>query len=668
MAWNGRNVSILGGKDAEVKDASSSPPNDARDVNVKKASNDGGDADAKQKAAPAPAAAPPLPSVWNGRHQKITSLASVSPPARSPSPSIVSSVVSKNNNPLKELVVISPPKEDATKSAVPKEKEDETTNSTAGSSITKSIDNEDSAAGAAAAVEVKVVTTTTDLSSSEKKGEGNDKSDDGASAGQNNETSNNNRPKNKNKPNNANHVRRSGSNNGKGGARNNNNNSNNPGNSNNNARQNYARGASNSGRRRANNNSNNNADRPLCSFFMRGMCNRGTACTFRHDAAQAPPATCIAAPSSLRRSGSYPHKNGKAPFVPNKRAFDPHKALAIKLAKEAQDKEDRSAFASSSVVKIDAKIIKDETNTEELRSPASDPPFFSIDVECIATGYGSCAKGINDGCGNKGRDGEGVPPGQYNDGSHRYPGRIAVVDGEGNVLADVVVRPPGDGAGVVSYLTPLTGLTPALCLGSDAKPLDEAVGIVKALLSPDAVLVGQAIDHDVEWLGLVPGRDFGRRVDISDIFRQRMPSVLGRAAAALKAREEGGSATAAEVAGDPSSDERLGFATRYRHFSLRHVCVNLLDEDIQNGVHDPVVDARYSLMLFHKYRNSSVTQLRIVRDGLHRAPITPSFASENSPVVDGVCVSAAAYPYKRAARKIWRWYEGKKKETTTIEQ
>jgi len=69
-----------------------------------------------------------------------------------------------------------------------------------------------------------------------------------------------------------------------------------------------------------------------------------------------------------------------------------------------------------------------------------------------------------------------------------------------------------------------------------------------------------------------------------------------------------------------------------------------------------VTDARYSLMLFHKYRNSSPTQLRIVRDGLHRAPITPGFAAEKTPVIDGVCVSAAGYQYKRAARTIWRWY------------
>jgi hypothetical protein len=328
--------------------------------------------------------------------------------------------------------------------------------------------------------------------------------------------------------------------------------------------------------------------------------------------------------------------------------FDPLKARAIQLAKDAQDKEDRSIFASP-------------THQELAKEPVSvsDPPFFSIDVECIATGYGSCAKGINDGCGNEGKNGDGVPSNQYNDLSHRYPGRVAMVDSVGNILADIIIRPPGDGKGVVSYLTALTGLTKEMCMGPEAKSLEEAVSMIKSLLPKNGVLVGQAIDHDVEWLGLTPGKDFERMVDLSLIFRQRMPAVLGKASEALKSLAQSGASIGNKDA-DPSSDEFLGFDTRYRSFSLRHVCLNLLGTDIQAGVHDPIIDAQYSLILFHKYRNSSVTQLRIVRDGLHRAPVTPGFAAEKTPVLDGVCVSAAGYPYKRAARKIWRWYSGKK--------
>lgn len=401
------------------------------------------------------------------------------------------------------------------------------------------------------------------------------------------------------------------------------------------------------------------------------MCNRGNACTFRHDNAAVAVGGTVktTTPKQHHNKKSHKQSNGGMTFAANaptytplmprnttgaypiasKRVFDPYKARAITLAKVAQDQEDRSAFCTA------FRISDDGSSKEEI----ADPPFFSIDVECIATGYGSCARGINDGCGNEGRNGADVPVGQYNDSSHRYPGRVAMVDKDGNVLADIIIRPPQDGKGVISYLTPLTGLTQEICLGSDAKSLEDAVATIKGLLPKDGVLVGQAIDHDVEWLGLTPGKDFARMVDISAIFRQRMPGNLNVAAEVMKKIETGELPTPSPT-GDVSSDEYLGFATRYRHFSLRHVCLNLLSEDIQSGVHNPISDASYSLKLFHKYRNAGVTQLRIVRDGLHRAPPTPSFSQENTPVIDGVCVSASGYNYKRAARKIWRWYAGKK--------
>jgi hypothetical protein len=406
--------------------------------------------------------------------------------------------------------------------------------------------------------------------------------------------------------------------------------------------------------------------RPICSFHARGMCNRGASCAFRHDSPRTHADAVTPTYPIVGHRGNDVDRSANVTATPlharPRREFDPHKAKAIQLAKEAQDHEDRTAFFASAAKMVGGEAVGSAENSEGEEKKADenglDPQIFSIDVECIATGYGSCARGINDGVGNAGRNGEGVPPDQYNDNSHRYPGRVALVDSDGNVHADILIRPPGDGAGVVSYLTPLTGLTAEVCLGPDSVPLDDAVRAIRALLPPNSVIVGQAIGHDVTWLGLRSGTDYDRTLDISDIFRQRMPAVLAQAAGVVRKRaenegdEEGGLSSSC----DRSSDEFLGFATRYRCFSLRHVCLNLLGEDIQKGVHDPVTDAKYSLMLFHKYRNSSPTQLRIVRDGLHRAPITPGFAAEKTPLIDGVCVSALGYPYKRAARKIWRWY------------
>ena len=647
MAWNGRNVSILGEKAAAAAAANDIPAPQSNNKAENTTSNKNKDA-IKKVAAPAPTA-----SVWTGRHQKIMAIRDPTPVAADASSVASSTKTPTDTSPKLEELSVSSPKDVKVF--------DETTNSTAGSSTTNTT-IEDAESNPASAVDVKVVTTNV----TEKKNDTNEGSSNGAGVS---------RPRSDSK------------------SKVNKNNGNSQGNNNNNKTYSRGNGSGGSARRRA-----NNGEKQLCTFFMQGRCNRGTSCTFRHDPAHAPNASNNAPSSNnakanasassgnktksapARRSNSGHNKNYQpnttntnmarqssagsagsgagAPYIPHgKRTFDPHKARAIQLAKQAQDQEDRSRFASS------VKIIPSDEDKKEEEDVVAEPPIFSIDVECIATGFGSCARGINDGCGNEGQSKEGIPANQYNERSHRYPGRIAMVDSEGNLVTDIVIRPPQDGKGVVSYLTPLTGLTMEMCLGDDAKSLQEAVDTIKGLLPKNAILVGQAIDHDVEWLGLTPGKDFERMVDISEIFRQRMPAVLAQAAEVLKAKEAD-ELDDLESSSDPSSDEYLGFATRYRHFSLRHVCLNLLGTDIQSGVHDPIVDAKYSLMLFHKYRNSSVTQLRIVRDGLHRAPITPGFAAENTPVIDGVCVSAAGYRYKFAARRILRWYQGKKTQTS----
>eukprot|EP00577_Skeletonema_sp_RCC1716_P009261 CAMPEP_0113411046 /NCGR_PEP_ID=MMETSP0013_2-20120614/22034_1 /TAXON_ID=2843 ORGANISM="Skeletonema costatum, Strain 1716" /NCGR_SAMPLE_ID=MMETSP0013_2 /ASSEMBLY_ACC=CAM_ASM_000158 /LENGTH=700 /DNA_ID=CAMNT_0000297329 /DNA_START=354 /DNA_END=2456 /DNA_ORIENTATION=+ /assembly_acc=CAM_ASM_000158 len=696
MVWNGRNESLgLGLKAATATtagDVEVSKTNDIASPSPATASIKSSSSTA-DKTSTSTAAFNPQPSttsassgrsVWNGTHHKIMEISEKSPSNKDTSnddsinkvvESVEKTAISSTDSIVtkEQRVVVSSPTTtvDTTPVVVIKDqgKEDDvTTNSTAGSSTTNTLD-EDPA--------MPDTVTMASSESEEKKSEEEDQPSIPSSTGDSNDeggattatsgsarnvTANANTANNNNKQKNANHnknkkaqgnnqqqqQRRTG---------NNKNRSNSVGNN----KQNNKGNNGAAGRRKA-----NKEKEVVCAFFLKNMCNRGAACTFRHDNAavggtvkttkqhhnkkyhkQSSAGNTAAA--STAAPPSKPSTTSSAyPFV-SKRVFDPYKAKAITLAKGAQDQEDRSAVCTAFRISEDG-LVKEEI---------ADPPFFSIDVECIATGYGSCANGINDGCDNEGKNGADVPEGMYNERSHRYPGRVAMVDTDGNVLADIVIRPPQDGKGIASYLTPLTGLTEEICLGADAKSLEEAVQTIKGLLPKDGVLVGQAIDHDVEWLGLTPGKDFARMVDISEIFRQRMPFNLNEASEFMK-KIESGEIASPSSSGDVSSDEYLGFATRYRHFSLRHVCLNLLSEDIQSGVHNPISDASYSLKLFHKYRNAGVTQLRIVRDGLHRAPPTPSFSQEFTPVIDGVCVSAAGYKYKRAARKISRWYAGKK--------
>lgn len=79
------------------------------------------------------------------------------------------------------------------------------------------------------------------------------------------------------------------------------------------------------------------------------------------------------------------------------------------------------------------------------------------------------------------------------------------------------MKPP-EGVVVASYLTPLTGLSAEL-LDAHGVSLAEAIAAVRNALPPHAVLVGQNIAKDVEWLGLREGTDFAGMVDLAGVWR-----------------------------------------------------------------------------------------------------------------------------------------------------
>ena len=116
-----------------------------------------------------------------------------------------------------------------------------------------------------------------------------------------------------------------------------------------------------------------------------------------------------------------------------------------------------------------------------------DVPVYSIDVECVATGV------------------------QHHD---RAVAQISLIDGSGQPQLNLYVRPA---VPVVSYITPLTGLTAAHI--EHGVPLETALQTLKAHLPKAAVLVGMNILKDVEWLGLQEGVDFGSMVDLAALLR-----------------------------------------------------------------------------------------------------------------------------------------------------
>ncbi len=114
--------------------------------------------------------------------------------------------------------------------------------------------------------------------------------------------------------------------------------------------------------------------------------------------------------------------------------------------------------------------------------------IFSLDVECVATGR----RHVND---------------------DRDVCIVAVVDQNEKVLLKKKVKPEKP---VVSYLTPLTGVRAGDL--DDAPTVASVIAEVKSLLGPNAVLVGQNIQSDIEWLRLEQGVDYGRTVEVSEMF------------------------------------------------------------------------------------------------------------------------------------------------------
>ncbi len=113
--------------------------------------------------------------------------------------------------------------------------------------------------------------------------------------------------------------------------------------------------------------------------------------------------------------------------------------------------------------------------------------FFSVDVECVATG-------------------------------RRHDDRdvciVAVVDQNEKVLLKRMVKPEKP---VVSYLTPLTGVRAGDL--DHASELAAVIAEVKALLGPNAVLVGQNVKSDIKWLKLQQGVDYQRTVELGEMFK-----------------------------------------------------------------------------------------------------------------------------------------------------
>ena len=207
-------------------------------------------------------------------------------------------------------------------------------------------------------------------------------------------------------------------------------------------------------------------------------------------------------------------------------------------------------------------------------APHSSPSlYFSIDVECVAIGTQHDARAV---------------------------GQISLVDEHERVILNLYVQPD---VPVVSYLTPLTGLTRDT-LQNYGMPLAMALDVLRRQLPSSAILVGQNIRQDVSWLDLEEGVDFHSMMDLMGLYK--------------------------------IWNGRFGSWTV---FSLEHLSNVILGMPRNGQPHNAVDDAIKSMRLFNFYRHYGHNQeiWGMSQRALLKTEPAASFARLH-PQFEGVCM------------------------------
>lgn len=154
----------------------------------------------------------------------------------------------------------------------------------------------------------------------------------------------------------------------------------------------------------------------------------------------------------------------------------------------------------------------------------------------------------------------------------------------------------------MSYITPLTGLTKDL-IDKHGISMAEAMVTLRRNLPPNAILVGQNILKDVQWLGLVEGTDYSSLIDLSALFQ----------------------------VWNPQRNSMTGFGQDH----CAKVWLGIHDSES----HDALADAVISVSLFNAYRSVQDDPIRLsqLQYATLSAPRLPSFSAAN-PTVDNCCM------------------------------
>ena len=198
-------------------------------------------------------------------------------------------------------------------------------------------------------------------------------------------------------------------------------------------------------------------------------------------------------------------------------------------------------------------------------------PVFSVDVECVATAVHHNARSV---------------------------AQIALVNEYNRVVFNAHIKQDQP---VLSYITELTGLTEESL--KNGVPLVEAMASLRHMLPQNAILIGQNILKDIEWLQLAEGVDFHSLIDLSGLFRVWNPT-----------RGE------------------------FTSFSQDHCAKVWLGLPVRPN-HTAMDDASVSMALFQTYMHVQYDQMKLyhLQYMTLMAERTPGFSSRY-PVLDGCCM------------------------------
>jgi len=292
-----------------------------------------------------------------------------------------------------------------------------------------------------------------------------------------------------------------------------------------------------------------------CVFFAKGTCRNGARCPFVHGSAD-------------KLSAGVADLRVEDPDSPSRR---PSGAAICRFYARGLCRSGTSCrFSHGDTQQTDTTpALSAETSLLLRRLETGELPMFALDVECVATGT------------------------THND---RSVAQIGLVDAYGRCVLNVYVKPT---KAVVSYLTPLTGLTEEL-IEERGVSMEEAITALKARLPTSAAVVGTNIGQDARWLGLRSPEDCALFVDLAALFR----------------------------AWD---------GTRYVYFNQDHCAKVWLGAVRPPGVsHDAVGDAAVSMALLGCYMRMPDSAKAECHARALATPRTPSFAVKN-PSFEGVC-------------------------------